>query len=62
LKSKKVKFILAVSERKEFKISSAAIPIDEKNRVKLERMIYKNEGSLRCGSSTVKGWTTCVSE
>lgn len=62
LKSLKVDFIIALSDNKEFTISSAVIPISEKNGPKLERLIEKSNGSFRCDSSQLPGWTTYESE
>jgi len=62
LNAQKVEFIIALSENKEFKILSAAIPITEKEGHKFEKIIYKNQGVLRCEPSQVKGWTIYESE
>jgi len=65
LKSLNVRFIIGLSRNREFKISSAAIPITKKNGREFEEMIYnqrENQGVLRCDSSRVRGWTKYESE
>jgi len=57
-----VEFIIALSSNKNFTIGSAAIQMNQKGGRKLEAMIEKNDGSLRCDSSPIRGWTVYESE
>lgn len=58
----KVEFIIALSHNREFRISSAAIPISEEDGDKLGELIEKGKGSFRAEPSDVKGWTGFESE
>lgn len=62
LQSKNTEFIICIGDNKEPKISSAAINISGKDADKFEKMIDKNQGSLRADNSKIDGWSIFESE
>jgi len=61
-KTKGVEFIVAISNREEPSIYFAVIKVNEKDGEKLSDMIAENDGSLRCDTSSIDGWSTFESE
>ena len=62
LRNKKVEFIVALTAKKELKISSGVIEINEKDGKTLAQLISKNGGSFRNDKSRINGWSTFESE
>jgi hypothetical protein len=62
LRDKKVEFVLALTDGKDPRISSAIIELGYEDGEALGEMISINGGSLRSEKSRIEGWSTFESE
>jgi hypothetical protein len=62
LQSRKIEFIIVLSENKRPIISAVAIHLNEKDGEVLSDQVKINEGSLRCEPSKIQGWSIFESE
>ena len=62
LKTKEIEFVVAVSDKDVPKISSAIMKINQEDGEALSEMIDENQGSLRCDTTKIEGWSAFESE
>jgi hypothetical protein len=62
LRDKKVEFVVALTDEKELKLSSAVIEISNEDGETLSEMISENGGSFRSDNSRIANWSTFESD
>ena len=62
LKTKEVEFVVAISDKDVPKITSAIIKLGQEDGEALSAIIDENQGSLRCDTTKIEGWSAFESE